>query len=1018
LAIEIIIFNIRIVKLFFISTETMFKAGVRSIFFVCLIFFSQFISAKDITGVIRNEETKEPLPGISVQIKNTTRGSISNADGKFNLNVNLNDVLVFTAIGFEKLEYIYKGDESLSIYLKASATDLDQVVVIGYGTQRKVDITGSTASVKGEELTKQVVLTATQAIQGKVAGVQIISSGKPGSSPTVRIRGVGTALAGTATLFVVDGVLTDDISNINTADITSVDILKDASSTAIYGSRGANGVVIITTKRGVSGKLSINYNGTYGLRQASNLVEMANSEEYANYVSAASGQIIQAKEVSTDWYSKILRTGIVQQHALSISGGSEKIQNFLSLGYLNEDGIIINNNFKRFTARLNNDYTVNSHLKFGLTTSYTNALDRNVNLGSAYNNAYRAAPLIESKVDGLYGNTSLYQNVGNPILDIENSNDLTKLNRLQSSLNADLTLFKNLSFRSNIGGDLIFNNNRVYSAKFLNDNSTFIQAGGNQRNPNSNLNTSQTTSFRWVWDNILTYSKNIEAHSFKAMIGTTAEKYNMNYFTAFRKDVPAAENLWYISTGNANTSTNDGFGDAWARNSYIGRLNYNFKDTYLVTSTLRVDGSSRFPSQNRWGYFPSFGAAWVISNESFLNNIDFLQSLKLRASWGKVGNDRIDSDAYITTVEPNLAYAFGGGTATPGSAINQLKDKNIKWETTEELDFGLEFGLWKGKLQGEIGYYNKKSRDLLINVKVPSVTGDKDGVILTNAASIQNAGLEMALNFREKISNSLSYKIGGNVTLNQNKVIGLNGGQPILDGGIGAAQQYTTKTDNNQPVGSFYVLKVSGVFQSDAEIASYQASGQMIQPSASAGDFKYQDTNNDGKIDDADRVFVGSYQPKAYFGLSLGATYKAFDLSVDAYGNVGNVIYNGKKAFRQGLLDNVEKSMAYSRWSKGTGINNEPAANAGNLPASTYFVESGDFFRINNITLSYAIPTNLAKKLKATNARIFASAQNIFTFKKYTGFTPELSGDPTRAGIELNAYPTMKSLSIGLSVGF
>ncbi len=969
-------------------------------------------------GRVIDGKSKEGIPGVSIRIKNTSVGTTSDYNGNFQLSQKTPLTIIISSVGYQTKEVSLTASSS-NIELTESTQDLDQVVVVGYGTQRKVDVTGSTASVKGEELVKQVVMTPTQAIQGKVAGVQIISSGRPGSSPDVRIRGVGTALAGTATLFVVDGVLTDDITNINTADITNVDILKDASSTAIYGSRGANGVVIITTKRGASSKLTVNYNGTMGIRQAANLVKMANATEYANYVSAASGQLERAGDISTDWYGTILRTGIVQQHALSISGGSEKIKNFLSLGYLNEDGIVINNNFKRFTARLNNDYIVNKVLKFGLTNAFSNSLDRNVNLGTAYNNAYRAAPLIESKVNGLYGNTSLYQNVGNPILDIENSNDLSTINRLQSSLNVDLTILDNLSFRSSIGGDLIYNNNRVYNAKFLNDNSTFIQAGGNQRNPNSNLKTAQTTSFRWVWDNILTYQTNIKDHSFKIMVGSTAEHYAMNYFTAFRQNVPAAENLWYIGTGNANTSTNDGFGDEWARNSYIGRLNYNFKDTYLFTSTLRADGSSRFPTQNRWGYFPSFGAAWVISNESFMKDLTVIESLKLKASWGRVGNDRIASDSYITTVDPNLAYAFGGGTATPGSAITQLKDKNIKWETTEELDFGLEFSLLKGKLQGEIGYYDKKSKDLLINVKVPSVVGDKDGVILTNAASIQNTGLEIAMTYRNRLSNDLSYKIGGNVTLNQNKVIGLNGGQPILDGGIGAAQQFTTKTDNNQPVGSFYVLQVLGVFQNDGEVSAYQNSkGQVIQPSASAGDFRYQDINDDGKIDDNDRVFVGSYQPKAYFGLNLGLTYKAFDLSVDAYGNVGNVIYNGKKAFRQGLLDNIEASMAYSRWSRGSGINNEPAANAGNLPASTYFVESGDFIRINNITLSYAIPTKILDKIKANNTRVFVSAQNIFTFQKYTGFTPELTGDPTRAGIELNAYPTMKSISVGLNIGF
>ena len=977
------------------------------------------VAQNKLTGKVSDEKTKEGIPGVSIAIKGTSQGATTDMNGQFSLTVSSNATLVISSVGYETKEVAYTGQATLNISLSEAANELAQVVVVGYGTQRKVDITGATSSIKGEDLAKQPVMTPTQAIQGKVAGVQIISSGRPGSSPNIRIRGTGTALAGTATLFVVDGVLTDDISNINTADITNVDILKDASSTAIYGSRGANGVVIITTKKGVSGKLSVNYNNQIGARQAANLVKMANATEYANYLSAASGRPIQAGTTSTDWYGQILRTAMMQNHNLSISGGSEKATHYLSLGYLTDEGIVINNIFKRFTARLNNDFTLHPKLKIGLMTSYANSRDQNVNLGAAYNNAYRAAPIIPAVENGLYGNTSLYQNVGNAVLDIKNNDDLTLNNRLQGAGYVEFKPLTFLTFRSSMGGDLIFSNQRVYNYQFNNDGTTFIQPGGNQRNPNSNLTSRQTNLFRWVWDNTVSFNKQWNDHTFGVMVGTTAEAYSMNTFSAYRRDVPAASNLWYINTGNANTSTNSGDGDKWARNSYISRANYNFKDKYLLTATLRADGSSRFPIQNRWGYFPSVGLGWVLSEESFMQGQHLFETLKIRASWGRVGNDRIDSDGYLVTVEPNLAYAFGGGTATLGSAITQIKDPNLKWETTEEMDLGLEFSAMNGRLQGEFGFYDKKSRNLLINVKVPSVTGDKDGVVLTNAASIRNTGLEAMLNWRDKISSTISYRIGANATFNKNSVIGLNGGQPILDGGIGAAQQYTTKTDNGQPVGSFYVLQVLGVFQTDDEISAYKNSkGQVIQPGASAGDFKYQDTNDDGRIDDADRVFAGSYQPKVFFGINLGFTYKSFDFSADAIGNMGNVVYNGKKAFRQALLDNVERSMAYGRWTRGSGIQTEPAANAGNLPASTYFIESGNFIRLNNVTLSYSLPAATLQKAHIGTARVFITAQNIFTLKKYTGFTPELPGDPTRAGIELNAYPTTKTLAVGINVGF
>ncbi len=971
-----------------------------------------------VSGTV-TESNGSGIPGASVVIKGSTTGTTTNADGKFTLAAPGNATLVVTFIGYIREEVAINNQTTLTILLVPDVQSLNEVVVVGYGTQRKVDVTGATASVKGEELAKQPVLTATQAIQGKAAGVQIITSGQPGTSPVIRVRGTGTALAGTAALFVVDGVLTDDITNINTADIVSMDVLKDASATAIYGARGANGVVIITTKKGVAGEMKVNYTNNIGVRTAANLVQMANAAEYANYVSAASGNVVQPGTTSTDWYGEILRNAWYQNHNLSLSGGSEKATYFLSGGYFVDEGIVIDNKYKRFNIRSNTDFTLTSKLKAGIMASYANATNRNVNLGAAYNNAYRAAPIIPAIENGKYGNTSVYQNVGNAILDIKNNNNQAIDNRLQGSAYLEYKPVEFLTFRSSFGGDWTTRNERVYNYQFNNDTSTFIAPGGNQRNPNSNLNVRYTKTFRWVWDNTVTFNKSFDNHNLTVLVGTTAEQYAQDWVSAFRRDVPAEPSLWYISTGNANTSTNDGNGDRWARNAYLGRVNYNFNDRYLFTATVRADGSSRFPTGNRWGFFPSVGAGWVISSENFMQNMPFFELLKLRASWGRVGNDRIPSDAFTVTVTPNLAYPYGGGVATPGSAITQIKDPNLKWEVTEEFNLGLEFALLKGRLTGEVGYYDKKSRDLLINVKVPSVTGDADGVVLTNAASIQNRGLEVVLNWRGNITEALTYRIGGNLTLNRNSVVGLNGGQPILDGGIGGNQIYTTKTDNGQPVGSFYVLQVQGVFQNQGEIDAYKNSqGQPIQSSAAPGDFKYQDTNDDGRIDDNDRVFVGSYQPKAYFGITGSLAYKGFDFSLDLYGNVGNQVYNGKKAFRQGILDNVEADMAYGRWIPSNGSQTEPAANGGFLPASTYFVESGSFVRINNVTFGYTLPATLLQRIKLGSVRLFVTAQNLLTYQKFSGFTPELPGDPTNAGIELNAYPTTRTIAGGVSVNF
>ena len=983
-----------------------------------------------ITGKIAGENG-EALSGVSVTVKGTSRGTTTDNNGDFTLTVPENAILVISNIGYQQQEISVNNQPIINVKLVQSSKSLDQVVVIGYGSQRKRDITGATASVNGSEMIKQPVLTATQAIQGKVAGVQVISSGAPGTSPQIRIRGTGTALAGTTALYVVDGVLTDDISNINTADIVDMSILKDASSAAIYGSRGANGVLIITTKKGSVGKMKINYNNNIGVRAAANLVKMANAAEYANYYQAATGQIAPASNYSTDWYNTILRNALEQSHNISLSGGSDKAIYFFSAGYLTDEGIVVDNSFKRFTLRSNDEFRISKEIKFGVQSSYTNSnnqngfgnldIDPNGNIGSVYNDAYRAAPIIPSIVNGKYGNTSAYQNVGNPLLDIKDNNVKVGDNHLQGTGYMEIKPIEWLSFRSSLGGDWDNKSARAYYYQFNPDESTFIIAGGNQYNTRSSLNLKNTTAFRWVWDNILTLSKRFDKHDFNLMIGATAEKYKLNWISASRKDVPADPNLWYIGNGDANSSQNDGSGDAWARNSYLARLNYSFNDKYLLTATVRRDGSSRLPSQNRWNNYPSVGAAWIISKEGFMDNQHIFDYLKLRGSWGKVGNDQIPTDAFTTTVVQNLAYAFGGSgsAATNGSQINQIKDPNITWETTEEYDGAIEFSALNSRLTGEVDYYNKKVQNALINVKIPSTVGDADGQVLTNAASIQNQGWEVLLNWKDKINNNFSYHIGGNVTFNKNTVIGLNGGQPLPDAGIGASQGFVTLTDNGHPVGSFYVLQMIGIFQSDAEVSNYtNKNGIVIQPSAHAGDFKYLDKNGDGKIDDNDRVFAGSYQPVAYYGVNGGINFKNWDFSIDIYGNTGNKVYNGKRAIRVAGTDNIESDLVYNRWTPSNHSQTQPGANTGNQLASTYFVESGSFVRLNNVTIGYTFSSAKLQKVRIASLRIFATGQNIITLKKYSGFTPELPGGPTDSGIELNAYPTTRTVAGGIYVGF
>ena len=991
-----------------------------------------YAQSKTVTGKVTDASDKSGIPGVNVVVQGTTRGTVTDVDGAYSIELRDGETtLVFSFVGMISQTVNVGERTTMDVVLENDATQLQEVVVVGYGEQKKSDITGATANVKGEELSKQPVLTATQAMQGKVAGVQIISSGAPGTSPQIRIRGVGTAISGTTALYVVDGILTDDITNINTADIVDMTILKDASAAAIYGSRGANGVVIITTRKGKSGKLKIDYSNNIGIRQAANLVEMANATEYANYVQAATGTAPAQSPYNTDWYSTILRNAWQQTHNISLSGGSDKSSTYLNVGYLDEDGIVINHNFKRLTIRLNQDYRLHDKLKFGIQASYTNAVNKNGfnsydinefgNIGSLYNNAYRAAPIIASRVDGRYGNTSGYQNVGNPLLDVNNNDVKVIDSRIQAASFLEYNPLEWLTLRTSIGIDSRNGLGRVYAYQFDADEETFLIAGGNQYRSVSSLGVRHNESFRWVWDNTATIKKQFGLHDVTLLVGTTSEKYNLVNLAANRNNVPANPDLWYISVGDANTSQNEGGGDAWARNSYLARLNYGYDGRYLLTATVRTDGSSRLPKANRWQQYPSFGAAWVLSREGFMQDQNIFDFLKVRASYGKVGNDQIPTNSYRIVVAGNKPYPFAGseGPSTVGSQFTEIIDPNITWEVTEEVDVALEFAILGSRLSGEVNYYNKEVQNALISVPINVTGGDKSGLVLTNVASIRNRGIELALNWKNQVNDDFSYAISGNVTFNKNEVTALNGGEAVLGGSIGAAQGITTRTDNGLAVGSFYVLRVLGVFNSGAEVTEYVGpTGTPVQPTAKAGDFKYWDKNNDGKIDDNDRDFAGSYQPIAYYGANVSLNFRRWDLSLAIYGNAGNEVYNGKKAVRVEGKDNVEKAMVYDRWTSANKSQTQPGANVGNLLASDYFIESGSFARINNLTIGYTFSPAFLERVKISSLRLFATSQNLFTLKEYSGFTPELPGDPTNSGIELSAYPTTRTFAAGLNVSF
>ena len=970
----------------------------------------------------------DALPGVSVTIRGTQIGTTTDASGNYNIMVpDENAVLVFSYVGYTPQEVPVRGRTTIDVTMQTAERSMNEVVVVGYGTTRRKDLTGAVATVQGSELVKQPVQTPTQAIQGRVAGVQIITSGAPNALPTVRIRGTGSTLGGQDPLYVVDGVITEDIRNINNSDITSIDILKDASATAIYGMRAANGVVLITTKKGRPGRMVISYDATLGVREATNLVDMAGPQQYAGYLNEASvyygtgDSLIPSARltngVHTDWFDAILRRGFMQNHNVSLSGGSEKINYFLSAGYLSEEGILINNKFNRFTLRSNNEYKFTSKLKLSTLVSYSRADLNDVDYG-AFNNAYRAAPYVVPKQNGKYGNTSAAGNVGNPVLDLDKTYNNGLGNRLQGTFALEYKPITWLTLRSSMGVDLDFYKNTQYLSPFFSDTATFLEGGGNQQRGQSRLIVTDNTANKWVWDNIAQVVKSVGEHSFNLLVGVTAEQYKFNSLTGSRFNVPQNRDQWFLGAGSTTGSAQNETGDKWTRNSYLGQLRYNFKDKYFLTGTFRADGTSRFGEDNRWGYFPSVGAGWLITGENFMEDQELFSTLKLRGSWGRVGNDKIPTSLYYSLANINIPYYFNGQEYL-GISFPNVNDRNIKWEITEEVDLGLEFGFLNNRLTGEIDYYNKKTTDALVYVVIPGILGDPDSRYVTNAASFENKGVEVSLNWRENLNQDIDYRIGVNAAFNKNNIIGLNGGQALFDGNIGGNQGFLTLSDNNQPIGSFYVLEVEGILQNEAAVAASGQSGAKI------GDLDYRDVSGpagkpDGIIDSYDRTFQGSYQPKVTYGINGGVNYQAFDFSFNAYGTAGSKIYNAKRAVRGAdPRDNIEADIARNRWTPNNTNTSVPRANLGQLAASSYFLEKGDFLRLNNITVGYTLPRTLLSRVKINSFRVYLTAQNLFTITKYSGFTPELqSSSVLNAGIELNSYPTTRTFAFGLNVGF
>ena len=887
---------------------------------------------------------------------------------------------------------------------------MEQAVVIGYATAKKKDLTGAMSSIKGAEIMQQPVLTASQALQSKMAGVQITNSGAPGSAPNVRIRGTGSVIGGAEPLYVVDGVITDDIRNINTADILTIDVLKDASSTAIYGVRAANGVILITTKRGGSGKPKLNYDGYAGVKFMTNKIAMARPGTFSKYSNEAAGTFaVLPSDITgeTDWYATLTRPGNMNNHNLSISGGTEATSYLFSVNYYNENGILNDNSYERVSIRSNNEYRVSDKLKFGNNIGITRWNSNNKPF-SLFTDAYNAAPIYNAKnPDGTYGFTPL-SDVGNPLAKLELTDDKTWGNRFMGNLYGDLKLKKNLSFRSAFGLDYDNSRGANYQQKY--------RVSATQKYDTTTLTQSEMEKYRWIWDNTLTYTPTLKkGHNLSILAGHTAERYD-GFEQSFKLDgVPFAQQYRYLNTGRdailGTINYQRPIADYGRRESYLSRVSYNYQGKYLLNASFRRDGSSKFPTQNRWGNFPSVGLGWMVSNESFMKNVRSINMLKVRGSWGRVGNDRINPSEFVTLLSTGLSAVFGNQVVL-GSTIAEIKDPNLKWETTEEIDLGIDFEAINGHISGVIDFYNKKTLGALFNIPLPGGLGDNNNSMLTNAADILNRGIEVSLRYNKNSKGNFNYSIGANATFNQNKVLGLGSGLPTNFGSLRNGE-FATRVAAGQPIGSFWVYETNGIFQSEAEV---DAAPHFL--GTQAGDFRIVDQNGDGKLNDLDRIYVGSYQPKCYVGINGNFKYKQWDLNLDILGNFGNKVFNGKQTVRYGGNYNVEKAVADARWTPTKPSTTNPRAFNGVPKPTDYFVESGSFLRLNNFTLGYNLPARIAKKSKVQGYRFFITAQNALTWKKFSGFSAELPGSPAEAGIELDIYPTSSTFLTGLSIQF
>lgn len=1008
------------------------------------------IAQQHVTGKVTDYSNGEPLPGVNIVIEGSTTGTVSDMNGNYTLQVpSAESVLLFSYIGYET-EHITVGNQStINVSLMPDLTSLDEIVVVGYGTQKKALNTGATLQVKGEDIQKLSTTSPLQALQGQAAGVQISStSGQPGEGMKVVIRGLGT-IGNAGPLYVVDGVLTGDISYLNSSDIQSIDVLKDAASAAIYGSQAANGVVLITTRQGTKGQAPrITLDAYYGVQNVARKANMLNAKEYAamrNEAAVNSGKLpvftnedIAAMGSGTNWMDEMfVKDAITQNYSIGFQGGSEISTYSSSLSYTGQEGIVGGrdlSNYERYNFRFNSEHSLyNDMVKFGQHLTYSYVNKNGVGVGDQYNNSLRGAfntspfvPMYDAN-GNFYDNsnaTAPYTNTeANPYAQMVYSNqNESNEQKILGDVYMVIEPIKDLKFRTSLGLDYYANEGHSFDPIYK----LSVYAHNDFTKVNQNMGKGRSL----LWDNLLSYGFDLDqGHRFDVMAGTSAYQYKGTGIWGSNRDLVFSdlEHAWLSNATNTDgtgISLGGAPGAEDKRMSYFGRLNYNYNETYLVNATFRADGSSRFAQGHRWGYFPSVSVGWVMSNESFLSSQTWLNFFKLRGSWGQVGNQNIAAFQYLAPVTfANTNYIFGNeeGLLTPGAYPERLGNPSLIWETSEQLNVGFDAILMRGKLNVNFDWYDKNTKDWLIVAPVLATAGAEPPFI--NGGDVNNRGVELVLSYSDHVG-AFNYTISANGAYNKNKI----GNIPTNDGIVhGPSNQLFDnsvefyRAQSGYPIGYFWGYETNGIFQTEEEVSNYRSSeGKVIQPNAKPGDVIYIDTDGNGVINDLDKTIIGDPNPDYTFGLSFAADYKGFDFSFLASGVAGNQLVQSYRNHANTYANYTTAIL--DRW-HGPGSSNtmprvtEDARNWTNF--SDLYIHDGDFLRISNVTLGYDF-SNLIRKDFVSRVRVYASALNLYTFTKYEGMDPEIGYgiDAGSSGIDLGYYPRPRTYMVGLNVTF